>query len=144
MPTEPASPRPDPTETITASGTAGAAAIALRVVAGMTNEKILTLLVAGLLVWVSSQMITTQSADRVNSQRMYDDARERDRQHCDSREDKIARDAAAEMKNMREWYAAQSDVQRRFEAEQREKDRQQVAELAKQIATIRMKVSGQP
>jgi len=117
--------------TVIATGTAGALASALKIISGLTNEKILILVVAGLLVWGSSSMLQTAASDRINSQRMYDDSRERDRQHCDTREDKVIRDSEAREKEMRAWFAAQFELQRKAEDERREKDRQKWGELLK-------------
>lgn len=128
-------------EIVVTSGIAGAAASALKIAAGLSIDKILTLFVVTGFGWMLFTTFQTVAADKQNDRRMYDDARERDRQHCSNREDKIARDAAAEAEKMRSWYAAQAENQRRFESDQREKERITVAELARVIA---MKLQARP
>ncbi len=124
----------EPQPVYIANGTAGVVATLVRVIAGLTTEKTLTLFVLAALGWLLFTTFQSAAADKVNMQRMYDDARERDRQHCDVREDKIARDRDAENDKMRNWYSALVEGQRRHEAEQREKDRLQYAEMARIIA----------
>ena len=105
-----------------------------RILAGMTTDKVLTLFVAGAFGWLLYSTIQQSSGDKLQTARMYEDSRERDRRHCDDREDKIARDRDMETEKMRLWYSAQSEMARKFENDQREKDRAVIAELTRVIS----------
>lgn len=122
-----------PQEITINAGTLGLITTVARVVAGLTTEKALTLFMAAAFSYLLYITMQQANADKANTARLYEENRERDRIHCSSREDKLARDFSGELEKMRLWYAGQSDSQRRFEADQRDRDRQAIAELTKVI-----------
>lgn len=108
--TEPAATKPEPEKQEVLTGWAGIASVALKVIAGLTTEKSLTLFVAAMLGWMLYQTMQNTVTEKANERRLYDEAKERDRQHCEQRE-----------KDLREWFAAQAELTRRFEAERTDK-----------------------
>lgn len=125
--------RPVPQELTINSGTLGAVATIARVLNGLTNDKMLTIFVVAGFGYMLFTTMQQANIDKGNTQRMYDDSRERDRHHCDDREDKMARDSAVEAEKIRKWYADQSDANRKFEAIEREKIRAVIEELTRII-----------
>lgn len=116
------------------TGTIGLIATLTRILAGLSTDKVLTLFVASAFGWLLFSTLQQTSIEKASTARMYEDSRERDRRHCSDREDKITRDRDTEAEKMRTWFAAQAEVSKRFEAEQREKDRAVIAELSRVIA----------
>ncbi len=105
-----------------------------KIIAGLTTERALILFICVGAGWMFYTRERSQAEDKAQIARAAEEAKERDRRHCDDREEKSRRDMQAEAEKMRTWYISMSDGQRRFEAEQRDKDRAAVAELAKAIA----------
>ncbi len=134
---------PEPAQQQQVVVTTGAISLLLgfaKVIAGLTTERALILFIcvgAGYMFYTREK---TQAEDKAQERRAADEFKERDRQHCDSREDKLRRDSAAEATALRAWFAMQADAQRRFENDQREKDRAVIAELTRVIS----KKNGEP
>lgn len=116
-------PEPQRQEVSISTGMPGVVLSLAKIISGMTTDKALTLFVAGAFGWLLFSIMQQITAEKANTARMYEDSRERDRRHCTDREDKLMRDQQQETEKMRTWYASQSEVSRKFEAEQRDKDR---------------------
>ncbi len=133
MSSVPPTPQEQPSQQAPLGGWPGAVAALVRVINGMTNEKILLVTVIAVLVYATYTNINSQHEREAMSARSSDEARERDRRHCDDREDRIRKDAQLEQERMRAWYTQMADAQRRFEGEERTKDRLAVTDLTKAV-----------
>lgn len=133
-------PDPQPAEqqqqqpVLVATGTISALLAFAKIIAGLTTERALILFICVGAGWMFYTRERSQAEDKANVMKMAEEAKERDRQHCDGREDRVRRENAAEADKMRAWYAAQADTARRFEAEQRDKDRAAIDALARAVA----------
>lgn len=122
-----------PAELHITTGTAGTVMSVAKIVAGLTTEKTLMLFVAATFGYLLYSTMQQASADKAHTARLYEDGRERERKHADEREDKMTRDRDAESAKMRTWFSEQFDAARKFEADQREKDRAAVTKLGEII-----------
>lgn len=105
-----------------------------KIIAGLTTERALILFIcvgAGWMFWTDKR---SQTEDKAQLARVAEEAKERDRRHCDDREEKVRRESQTEADKMRVWYALMNESQRKFEMEQRDKDRAVIAELTKVIS----------
>lgn len=122
-----------PNESPHVGGWPGFAASLVRVINGMTSEKMLLVTVVAGFGYVTFYTLNSQHEREAMTARQSDEARERDRRHCDDREDRIRKDSQLEQDKMRAWYTVMSEAQRRFESEERAKDRTAVTELTKAV-----------
>lgn len=114
-------------------GWPGFAAALLRVINGMTSERVLLSTVVFGFGYVMVYTLNSQHEREAMSARQSDEARERDRRHCDDREERIRKESQAEQERMRAWYLQMTEAQRRFESEERSKDRLAITELTKAV-----------
>jgi uncharacterized protein HemX len=105
-----------------------------KIVAGLTTERALILFICVGAGWMFYTREKSQAEDKAQERRAADEMREREKQHCDGREDKIRRDSATDKKEMLAFYATQAELQRKFENEQQEKTRVTITELTRVIA----------
>ena len=133
-PSEGSRERQVPQEITINSGTAGLITTLARIIAGLTTDKALTLFVAAAFGWLLFSTMQQANQEKGNTARMYEDSRERDRRHCDDREDKLVKDQALEADRVRLFFAQQAELTRKFHVEENEKIRSAVAELTRTIA----------
>ncbi len=126
------SPPPEPA----VAGMAGAALAAANFANRLTIEKLLAVTVVtilGFVVYYGQVGVTEREAGMA---RRYDESREQDRRHCDDREDRAKQERSQEAKDLRAWFASQSDAQRRHDAERDEKMARAFAERDEKVRGI--------
>lgn len=109
--------------------TAGAVATILRIITGLTNERVLTFAVIGVAGYLTYSVIENQAEDKASTLRFIESQLEKSEQNC-----------AGQMKEQRAYFAEQNKINqkafvelyeksRRFESEERGKDRQVLSEI---------------
>jgi hypothetical protein len=101
----------------------GAVVVLTRIVAGLTNEKLLLLVVICAFSYMTFSVMSGMAEERATTARRSEESRVLDRQHCDDREDKRERERKEEAREMRQFFAAQAELQRKHDAEREDKTR---------------------
>lgn len=98
---------------------------------GLTNEKIMLTAILVVMGFVTYRALAGQTEREQNAMRMTEDGREKDRRHCDDREDKL-----------QSFYAQQTDIQRKHDAAREERVAAKIVGLQEAVAALVAKVTG--
>lgn len=147
-------PAPEPAkQEPTLSGTAGLLTVALRVVERMTNERLMLVSLIAVLGFVVYYGQRGQQEQTASNARLYEEGRETDRKlatesratdrkHCDDREDRAEARRAASEKEMRAYYAAQDEANRKNLNDREDKMRMSIVSLADAFDKYRQTMAG--
>lgn len=86
------------------TGWPGLAEVCIKFINGMTNERLLLLVVITLLAYITFFTLKNQADQMAGQARQYEETRTLDRQHCDDRE-----------KELRAFYTSQIEIQRKHD-----------------------------
>lgn len=113
----------------------------VRVINGMTNERLMLVSLICVLGFVVYYGQRGQAEQTANAARLYEESRESDRKHCADREERSERTRHDEAREMRVWYAGQAELQRRHDADREDKLRTVVASLVDSFDKYRQVVA---
>ncbi len=142
MADDPKPPAAVPAPEAQAPGMMGAALAFASFANKLTSEKILLIAVVAVMGFVVYYGQLGVNEREASNARRYDESREQDRRHCDDREDRAEQKRAQEAKDLRAWFAAQSDVQRKHDADREEKLSRSFAERDEKVRGILAMILG--
>lgn len=126
---QPPAAAPTPDQNIIVSGGIASLVLAgVKILATLTTERALILYICIASGYMFYTRDRQQLEDKAQERRQFEESKERDRQHCDTRDEKN-----------KAWYTQLVDSQRKFESEQRTADRTALADLTKTLIEQREK-----